>query len=402
MSRRPLVLCLFAMLPVLATALPLSAGGEDSGKVVTVRCGKGKTIADVLGEHHGPLIIQIVGTCQENVIVQRNDVTLAAGAPGAAIQATDPTVDTLTITADRFVLDGLSVTGGRNGITVAGGQAQLRKCTTRGAGSGIVGGIGILFSQGASGSVDQCDSSGNPADGIFLDGAVVTITNSKFTGNKRNGVFVFGGSTARIGLSSVFAPGPNTISDNAANGIHVSLNSMVLIHGNTVTGNGTNAGSPLGRFGILLFHSRADLPGGNTISANFGPGIVVTGSSAVIGDPGFGLPSVNVISGNSTAGAAQGIAIALGSAVVLRNATVDKNNGTGVAVSGRSTLSVFSGTLTNHSGNGLQVSQGSAVLFQVPPASISPNTPFDLKCLDGESSFSGQPGGTPNIDCTGF
>ena len=59
------------------------------------------------------------------------------------------------VTADRFVLDGLIVSGGRNGIVVTGAsQAQLRNCTARASGSGIVGGIGILFSQGASGSVD--------------------------------------------------------------------------------------------------------------------------------------------------------------------------------------------------------------------------------------------------------
>lgn len=405
MIRRTLVLCLLAMVPVLATALPLSAGGDDSGKPVIVRCGKGKTIADALGEHYGPLTIQVVGTCHENVVVQRSDVTLVAGAPGAAIQAADATLDTLTVAADRFVLDGLNVSGGRNGIVVAGAsQAQLRNCTARGAGSGIVGGIGIQFSLGASGGVDRCVSSGNPADGIFLDGSVVTITNSTLQGNARNGVFVFGASTARIGMTSVFAPGPNVISDNGANGIHVSLASLGVIYGNTVTGNGTNPSSPLGRFGILVVQSKADFPGGNTITGNFGSGIAFSGSGGFIGDPGFGLPSVNVIRGNSTAAPSAGISLALGSAAVMRNATVEGNNGAGVSLGGRSTLSVFSGSLTNNNANGLLVSQGSAVLFQpvAPLASISGNTGFDLKCLDGESSFTGQPGGTPNIDCTGF
>jgi len=392
------------MLPALAMALPLPAGAEDSGKVVSVRCDRGKTITDALSEHRGPLTIQVVGTCLEHVVVQRNDVTLVAGAPGAAIQGRDLTVDTLTVTADRFVLDGLNVSGGRNGVVVTGGsQAQLRNCSLRGGGSGIAGGIGILFSQGASGSVDRCESSGNPADGIMLDGAIATITNSRFVGNARNGVFVFGGSTGRIGLTNSFAPGPNSISDNGANGIHVTLGSLGIIMGNTVTGNGTNPASALGRFGVLLFHSRADIPGGNTIAGNFGPGIALSASSAVIGDPAFG-PSVNVIRGNSTAGPSQGLALVLGSAAVLRNATVDANNGAGVGIAGRSILSVFSGTITNNTVNGLQLSQGSAVLFQpvTPLASFSGNTGVDLKCLDGESSFTGPLGGSPTIDCTGF
>jgi len=393
------------MLATLATVLPIPARADNSGKI-TIRCDKSKTIADALAQQQGgPLTVEVVGTCFEHVTVRRSDVTFVAGAPGAAIQGTDSKVDTLTVIADRFVLDGLSVSGGRNGIVVTGGsQAQLRNCTARASGSGIVGGIGILFSQGASGSVDSCNSSGNPADGIMLDGAIVAMTNSTFKGNARNGVFVFGASTSRIGFTNAFVPGPNIISDNGANGIHLTQNSLGLIFGNTVTGNGTNPNSPLGRFGVLLFHSRADLPGRNTITGNFGAGILLTGSTGVIGDPGFGLPSDNTISGNSTAAPSGGVVLGLASAAVVRNATIQANNGAGLNLAGRSTVSMFSGIVTTNTINGLQLSQGSTVLFQnVPPlASIGGNTGTDLLCLDGESSFTGPLTGSPTITCTGF
>jgi len=404
--RRSLVLHLVAMLFALAMAQPLTVGADP--EKVTIRCDKHKTIGDALAQHQGgPLTIEVVGMCLEHVTVRRSDVTLVAGASGGAIQGTDPKVDTLAVTADRFVLDGLSVTGGRNGIVVTGAsQAQIRNCSVRATGSGIVGGIGILFSQGASGSVDACDSSGNPADGIMLDGAVVAITNSKFKNNARNGVFVFGGSTSRIGFTNAFASAPNTISDNGGNGIHLTQNSLGLIYGNTVKGNGTNPNSPVGRFGVLLFQSRADLPGRNTITENFGAGIVLTiGSTAVIGDPGFGLPSDNTISGNSTAAPSAGILFGLASSAVVRNATIQGNNGAGLNLAGRSTVSVFSGTVTNHT-IGLQLSQGAAAVFQnvQPLASISGNTNTDLLCLDGESSFTGPLAGNPvpTITCTGF
>src|SRR5215467_9549507 len=228
MRHRSLVPSLLAMLFALATVLPIPARADDSSKV-TIRCDKNKTITDALAQHQGgPLTVEIIGTCLEHVTVSRSDVTLVAGAPGAAIQGTRTDLDTLTVKADRFVLDGLvldglMVTGGRNAIVVTGAsQAQLRNCAARGAGSGIVSGIGILFSQGASGSVDSCNSSGNPADGIMLDGANVAITNSTFKGNARNGVFVFGASTSRIGFTNAFVPGPNIISDNGANGIHLT------------------------------------------------------------------------------------------------------------------------------------------------------------------------------------
>ena len=236
--RRSLVLCLLAMLAALATTLPIPAraddDGKDDGKKITIRCDKNKTITDALAQHQGgPLTVEIIGTCFEHVTVGRSDVTLVAGAPGAAIQGTKSDMDTLTVKADRFVLDGLvldgrvldklSVSGGRNAIVVTGAsQAQLRNCTARASGSGIVGGIGIVFSQGASGSVDACRSSGNPVDGIFLDGSIVTIINSTLSGNGRNGVFVFGASYGKIGFTNAFVPGPNVINDNGGNGIHVT------------------------------------------------------------------------------------------------------------------------------------------------------------------------------------
>ena len=407
---RSLLLCLVAMLLALATVLPIPARADDSSKV-TIRCDKNKTISDALAQHQGgPLTVEITGTCFEHVTVSRSGVTLKASSPGAAIQGPDLTKDTLTVTADRFVLDGLIVSGGRNGIVVTGAsQAQLRNCTVHASGSGIVGGIGILFFQGASGNVDSCTSSGNPADGIMLDGAIVGITNSTLKSNGRNGVFVFGGSTGRIGFTNAYVPAPNTISDNGGNGIHVTQNSQGLIYGNTVTGNGTNPNSPVGRFGILLFHARADLPGRNTITGNFGPGIALNGSTAIIGDPGFGQPSANTISGNSTAGQTvfgppAGIVLSVASAAILRNATVQSNNGAGVLMVGRSTLSVISSIVTRNSVNGVELAQGSMAIFQpnAPLANISGNAGIDLKCQDAESTFTGPIADSPTTNCTGF
>jgi len=406
---RFLVLCLLAMLPALATTLPIPVRADDDSKKekVSVRCGKGKTINDVLAERRGPLTIEVVGTCFEHVTVASNGVTLVAGTPVSGIQGTDSTKDTLTVTADRFVLDGLHVTGGRNAIVVKGSQAELRNCTAQASGSAILSGIGILFSQGASGSVDKCESSSNPADGIFLDGAVATITNSRFVGNNRVGVFIFNGSTGKIGFTSALLPAGNTISNNAGNGIQVALGSQGLIYGNTVTGNGTSPTSPLGRFGIFVLHSRVDLPGKNTITGNFGAGILLNGSTAIIGDPGFNQPTDNLIRGNNLAAFPNqgGVSLGLGSAAILRTATIDANTGVGVALSERSTAVLFSANVTNNTANGVQLIQGSGVVFRTfePRSVISGNAPFDLQCFDTESSITTGYAGSPTIDgCSGF
>jgi hypothetical protein len=377
-SIRPLdrVLCLLVVL-MLAIVLPSTAGGAAPTKVVTVRCDKGETIGHVLEAHDGPLTIQVVGTCDEHVAIDRNDVGLITGGSGAGIHGPDPATNTVMVTGDRFVLDGLSVTGGRNAVVVSGGgRAQLRNCRVQAAGSGIVGGIGILFFQGASGTVDACEATGNPVDGMMIDGATAIITNSRFTSNGRNGVFVFGGSTARIGLTSAFGPAPNVISDNGGNGIHITQGAIALVFGNTISGNGTNPASPVGRFGVIVFQSRADLVGRNTITGNFGSGLFMIASTAFVGDPGFGLPFDNLIRGNSTAAPSQGVLVGTGSTVTLRNATVDANNGAGVALSERSTAVIASTTVTGNTANGVQLIQGSGAIFRplLPLSVLTGNT----------------------------
>jgi hypothetical protein len=399
------------MVLALALVLPTGARGDDrrndgrGDQEVTVRCDKGRTIGDALARHPGALTIKVVGTCDEHVAVDRNGVNLIAGGAGAGIHGPDPTIDTVLVTGDRFVLDGLTVTGGRNAVVVSGGsRAMVRNCAVRGGGNGIVGGIGILFFQGANGTVDHCDSSGNLADGLMLDASIATITDSTFSANARAGILVFNGSTARIGITGAFVSAPNAITDNGSTGIHVTIGSMAVIASNTISGNGTNPGGPFGRFGVVAFHSRINLPGGNVITGNFGAGVLVNASTAVIGDPGFGLPTNNIIRGNSTAAPSQGVNVFLNSTLLVRNATIENNNGTGIGLSARSTMTMFSSTVTGHAANGVQLSQGSAAIFQpaVPLPNLSGNTGFDLKCLDGESSFAGLFAAGATIDCTGF
>ena len=402
------VLCCVATMAGVLTMHPALARGDEGpgNREFTVRCDKGKTIRDALAHHNGPVTLKIIGVCDEHVVVDRNDVSLIAGAPGAGIHGPDPSTNTVQVTGDRFVLDGLAVTGGRNAIAISGGgRAMLRNCSARGGGTGIIGGIGIVFFQGANGTIDACEASGNPADGLLLDAAIATIVNSAFVGNGRAGILVFHGSTARIGMTNAFVAAPNTITGNGSAGIHVTLNSFALVVGNTLSGNGTNPAGPFGRSGITVFMSRADLPGGNIITNNFGQGVLIGGASTVaIGDPGFGLPTQNIIRGNSTAAPSQGISATLNSTLGLRNALVEANNGAGVALTARSIVNLVSSTITGNTANGLELSQGSTAIFQpnAPVSDLRGNTGTDLKCLDGESSFTGPIVAGATIDCTGF
>src|SRR5580765_2569575 len=90
----------------------------DSIKSVSVDCDAGETIAKALtkGDERKPLLIQISGTCSENVLIDRNDVVLASTS-GGTVRGTDPAINVIVVTASRVTIDGLTVTGGRNGIT---------------------------------------------------------------------------------------------------------------------------------------------------------------------------------------------------------------------------------------------------------------------------------------------
>src|SRR5262247_1423870 len=76
---------------------------RSKDRTVNVDCGAGDTIAKALtkGDDRKSLTILITGICNENVVINRSDVKLAAAA----------TVDTIRVTGNRVTIDGLTVTG---------------------------------------------------------------------------------------------------------------------------------------------------------------------------------------------------------------------------------------------------------------------------------------------------
>ena len=355
-----------------------SIGG--GGGSVTVDCSTGGSVSAALAA--GASQITVRGTCTESVEVNRDGVTLL-GEQGATIRGPDLDVNTINVTGNRVTIDGLTVTGGRNGITGLGAaNLALRNCSVR-----FTGRTGIAFSTGASGTVDGCTVDSNPRDGIVVDGAQATITNSTVT-NNRNGVAVVNGGTSRIGLTDRLAPAGNTIGQNGANGVTVNAGSTATIAMNTITGNGTNPSLP-GRAGIGLFLSAtADIAGGNTISGNAGPGVAMSvGSTAVIGDTSFGFTTLNTISGNGTATAGGGVSAFLSASLVVRDAVIEGNTGPGIIFSTRSQGQMFSTAIRNNTGDGIRFVLGSALLPLAPASIVSGNSGFGVQCFDGESSI---------------
>jgi parallel beta-helix repeat protein len=392
----------------LAFALNSPARG-DSIKSVAVDCAAGDTLAKALtkGDERKPLLIQISGTCNESILIDRNDVMLLAGASGATIRGTDPAVNVIVVTASRVTIDGLTVTGGRNGITGDGAPGlMVRNTTVQGTGR-----TGINYQRGASGTIDHVVVQNNPRDGIAIESAYATVINSQINQNGRHGVGVFDSGAARIGVDDASNAAGNVINGNTVNGIHIVFGSSAFIGMNQISGNGNPTGS-----GINLSSASADILGGNTIVGNNGTGINLRSSSAVIGDAAFGLTTVNTISGNGNPTLQGGVSGFLGSSMSIRDAVISNNVGFGLILTTRSSAQIQSTTIQNNvafapgTGDGIRIVLGSALFVSAPNGTVTGNAGFGLLCTDGESSvintallgIGPNTAGTVSAACTGF
>jgi parallel beta-helix repeat protein len=378
--------------------LPISWLSAVSGpSIISVDCTQGQTITEALqqlvGVNNYPVTIQVKGTCNENVAIVRDDVTLIADPSGGTVNGPDPNKHTIDVRAGRTVIDGLTVTGGRAGINLYGsGGSTIRNCTVQNAGS-----AGIVFKGSSYGIVDNCTIQNNGAHGIYIEDASVTVTNSVISFN-RMGIDVQLGGSAWIGIISGITGlqyAGNMISNNYGNGIFVYGGSSAYIGGNTIYGNGTAPNTFYGVSGIQAINSTAILIGGNTITNNTGVGVLATNSGVRIGEAAFGLPTHNTITGNGTepstpfiTGGVQGD---LGTSFYIIDADISNNIGSGVIL-GRCSTVLF------------------PALFG-PPATVTGNSGFGLQCIDANfcsrfggntSGITGNTAGDVSSDCTGY
>ncbi len=405
-ARHPFVLAIAA----LALVAFQSGARAEPTKTVAVDCSAGQTIAKALtlGDERKPLLVQISGTCSEHLLIDRNDVTLAAGIPSATVSGPDPAIDVIKVNASRVTIDGITVTGGRNGIT--GNSAPgliVRNATVQGTGRN-----GITYAHGASGVVDGCTVVNNARDGVAVDSASATVINSEVSHSGRMGIGVFNGGSARIGIDNFNVGAGNVISANTVNGVHIVFGSTALIAMNQITGNGT--GNPTGS-GINLTSASADIVGGNMVSGNAGTGINLRSSSAVIGDQNFGLTTVNTVTGNGNPASQGGISGFLGSSMSIRDAVISGNAVAGLILTTRSSVQIASTTIQNNlatlpgNGDGIRIVLGSALFAQAPNGTVTGNAGFGLLCTDAESSVINIPllgigsnTAGPVSGCTGF
>src|SRR6266480_2310439 len=301
MKARHSLACIIAALSLVALHARADSDRDrerdrDRDRTTTVDCAAGDTVARALtrGDERKSLTILINGSCSEHVVINRSDIKLAAAAPGATISGPDPAIDVIRVTGTRVTLDGITVTGGRNGITADGAAGLIvQNALVQGSGRN-----GITYAHGASGVVDGCRVLNNARDGVAVDAASGSVINSQVSQNARMGVGVFNGGTARIGIDNFNVARGNTISANGVNGIHIVYGSTALVAANQVTGNGTDPSAAFSGNGVNIANATANVIGGNTISGNAGPGINLRSGSVNLGDANFDMSTVNTITGN--------------------------------------------------------------------------------------------------------
>jgi hypothetical protein len=167
-------------------ALPQAAAAAKGPKTVVVDCTKkNSSISDALAKNTGPLVIEIHGICKENVLVERNDLTLRGVDPASdGIQGViaDPQPAALVIAyANRILLENMFVADSPGtGVTARYSIVDMRNCRIANNGGN---GLQISASSGLTGT--ELVVSNNAGIGINSQrGGYVTCLGCRLEGNR--------------------------------------------------------------------------------------------------------------------------------------------------------------------------------------------------------------------------
>lgn len=372
-----------AALAVAVSVSGLSASADAQTQAFIVDCALGQSISSALerGDARKPLVLTVRGTCNENVTIGRDDVTLQ-GDPklGGSVNGPAANASTITILANRVTIDRLTVTGGGNGLSVHGAfNAVIRNSVIQ---NNAQNGIFLLVGHARinSNTIQYAGS-----HGVSLQGGNALLSNNQIQYNTVAGV--------HLEQSSTVNAFNNTVSLNGSNGIELRANSQGTFTANTITGNGTRPATEAGsRNGMHVRYSRASILDGNSITNN-----AVSGVGAFASD-------VEVSNTTITGNVLTGLNATLGSLLNVSGSTISGNGATGVNVNLSVSMIIQGTTIQNNNGHGIQLARASKLNLAGPPNDATGNTGFGIECLDAESSVGNTNllNGTVSPACTGF
>jgi nitrous oxidase accessory protein NosD len=386
---------------------------HDKTKTIEVECTKGETIARALrkGNEDKPLVVVVRGICSENVVIDRDDVTLQGNTSGDGVTGLDPTKDTILIDgARRVVIDDLIVTGGKNGITGTRGASFAVKNSTiqNSAGTPSSNGNGIDVRQNSQALVHNNLIENHPVYGISVNGGSnATITANTIRHCRDSGIGLVQSASARIGLTEDEAEAGNLIELNRIDGIGIFDASSAVLYGNTIQNNGFEGAIVIGEGIFVGRKSSLRMLGRNTIRLN-GLGIFLRDAHLRTGKGSFAItPNNEEISNNFSTG----IFAEENSTLELRDGVVNVTNnspGFGILLQHGSRARMREALISGNTAGGMVIQLASSVRFLTPLNTISGNGGFGLNCIGGESSFvgnfvgGGNGSGDVNPTCSGF
>jgi hypothetical protein len=296
---------------VLVAVLLGWAAVAEAAVTVTARCDLGETIAGALtglnagGRSGLPVVVRVRGTCNENVVLEADGITLQGVGEAPTIAAPDAAEPAIAIEGvRRIVIQGLAITGGDVGVLGRRGASfDLKGSTVSGAAR-----FGVAASFNTVATVQDCTVSGNGSHGVVAsNGSSAVVTGGSVSGNTGAGILAFQNSLLRIGqdIEGSLTVRPVKVENNGADGIDVLDGSTAIVVGGRVRGNGgigivvarasngrIGVGSSgltatvdvrdNGNTGISFFQSSAGTVLDATVVDNGRDGISVTGSAATI------------------------------------------------------------------------------------------------------------------------
>ena len=325
-----------------------TAASGSGGETHTVDCNAGETIQGKVDEAQpGDTIMIAAGTCNENVVVNKDGITLAgAGQDSTVIDGDNIDASGILVKGQQNVtIKDLTVQNGLIGVHVGlGASAWLENVTAKDSRYkvGHNSGFGILIANSSN---------------AVLTGSIVA------TGNASNGVIAWQGGRASVVGNLTFEgiriPQANLkANDNGGHGIELGLSSSLHVQApdgayTTLQANNNGGrGIQLGTGSSVQFGGGADIEA--TGNGESGLWIEIGSSALFIGWDGTSSGYTGAFNGNGQYGIA-----------VFNNSSLHTWDG-GIASSITATNNVTNGT-----GWGLLVEAGSTAFFETPSSETS-------------------------------
>ena len=349
---------------ILLMGMPAEAGNTPGVKTIRIDCARGDSINQALADKADKLMIEIDGTCQEDVVIARDDVTLLGLGSNATVVAQNNQAIYID-RSSRVTLENLTVTGSTNpDIT----------------------GAGIFVFQSSGVVILNVQAEGN-WEGMRTYGSSIRIVDSDFCNNSRGGLHLANGSSVIVdgeeisasgngasglllsesALRSPWPPGPRVLAnDNGSDGV-------IIQGGATLFMGGPLEAKRNGWIGVRMVAGILDSQWGLDVSDNDvgvyagGPNaeVNVRGENTSVSNNTVGLYADEgaYIGFNGILVQNSGAAVtAEGTGRVYLSSADCHDNGSGVVVHG-GTAYIWASTIQNNTNGDVNLSFGARVSF---------------------------------------